>query len=191
MTITVPTLRTERLQLRPLAAADADDVQREAAAREIADTTISVPHPYPVGEAVRFIRQRQSAAKAGEAATFAIVRVADDLLIGVAELRDIDREHALAEISFWLATHAWGGGYMSEVLAPVLRYGFHELQLNRICAYHMVRNPASGRVLEKNGFTREGVLRQRVIKWGKYEDVVVQAQLRGDWLRRSGAAEGG
>ncbi len=44
----------------------------------------------------------------------------------------------------------------------------------------MVRNPASGRVLEKIGFVREGLLRQRVRKWGVYEDVVLCALLRRD-----------
>ena len=45
----------------------------------------------------------------------------------------------------------------------------------------MTRNPASGRVLERNGFHREGVLRQRVRKWGRYEDVALWALLREDW----------
>ena len=45
----------------------------------------------------------------------------------------------------------------------------------------MVRNPASGRVLEKSGMQREGLLRQRVRKWGRFEDVVILAILRKDW----------
>jgi [ribosomal protein S5]-alanine N-acetyltransferase len=54
------------------------------------------------------------------------------------------------------------------------------LGLNRICAHHMVRNPAAGKVLERIGMQREGLLRQRVRKWGNYEDVVVYATLRED-----------
>ena len=45
----------------------------------------------------------------------------------------------------------------------------------------MLRYPASGRVLEKNGFKQEGLLRQRVRKWGKFEDVALMAILRQDW----------
>jgi len=60
-------------------------------------------------------------------------------------------------------------------------YGFEVLGLNRLYAYHMTRNPASRRVLEKNGFRKEGVLRQRVRKWGKFEDVALWAFLREDW----------
>ena len=47
----------------------------------------------------------------------------------------------------------------------------------------MVRNPASGRVLEKIGMKREGLLRQRVRKWGVFEDVVLLAILREEWAR--------
>jgi RimJ/RimL family protein N-acetyltransferase len=96
------------------------------------------------------------------------------------EVRDIDREHSQAELSFWLAPKLWGRGCMSEAVQAALRYGFDELGLNRLYAYHMERNPASGRVLEKNGFRREGLLRQRVRKWDRYEDVVLWAIVRSD-----------
>jgi RimJ/RimL family protein N-acetyltransferase len=50
----------------------------------------------------------------------------------------------------------------------------------------MVRNPASERVLARHGFRVEGVLQQRVRKWGVFEDVVLQALLKPDWLARDG-----
>ena len=70
---------------------------------------------------------------------------------------------------------------MSEVIQSVVRHGFESLGLNRIFAYHMSRNPASGRVLEKNGFKQEGLRRQRVRKWGRFEDVLLWAILRQEW----------
>jgi RimJ/RimL family protein N-acetyltransferase len=70
---------------------------------------------------------------------------------------------------------------MSEVVQPVVRYGFDVLGLNRLYAYHMLRNPVSGHVLEKNGFKQEGLLRQRVRKWGQFEDVALWAILRQEW----------
>jgi RimJ/RimL family protein N-acetyltransferase len=42
-------------------------------------------------------------------------------------------------------------------------------------------------VLEKVGFRREGLLRQRVIKWGRFEDVVILSLLRQDWEEQSGS----
>ena len=96
-------------------------------------------------------------------------------------MREIEREHSQAEVSFWTAAGAWGRGYMSEALGAVVAYGFEVLGINRLYAHHMLRNPASGRVLEKNGFRKEGLLRQRVRKWGVFEDVVLLALLREDW----------
>jgi ribosomal-protein-alanine N-acetyltransferase len=62
----------------------------------------------------------------------------------------------------------------------VIQYGFEALDLNRIYAHHMARNPAAGKVLLHAGMRREGLLRQRVRKWGVFEDVVLYAILRDD-----------
>ncbi len=100
---------------------------------------------------------------------------------GIITIREIEQEHSQAELSFWLAVDAWGQGYMSEALKPVIWFGFETLSLNRLYAYHMARNPVSGKVLKKNGFVQEGLLRQRVQKLGVFEDVVLLAILRDDW----------
>lgn len=174
-------LETLRLQLRPLELSDKFEIQSCASIREIADTMISLPHPYPVGEAERYISRKQNEREAGSSVTFIIEKKAGEGFCGFIEVRDIDHEHSQGELSFWLAKHAWGHGYMSEVVQVIVRYGFEVLSLNRLFAYHMVRNPATGRVLEKNGFKKEGLLRERVQKWGQYEDVVLMAILRQDW----------
>jgi len=50
-----PVIETLRLQLRPLEVSDSFEIQKAAGNREIADTMISLPHPYPEGEAERYI----------------------------------------------------------------------------------------------------------------------------------------
>ena len=172
---------TPRFRLRPLEISDAPAIQNAASAREIADTMISLPHPYPLGEAVRYVARQRSEREAGRAVTFAIEQKTGRWFCGLIELRDIEREHSQAELSFWLAVEAWGRGFMSEAVQAAVHYGFENLGLNRLYAYHMLRNPASGRVLEKNGFKQEGLLRQRVRKWGEYEDVALWAILRREW----------
>jgi ribosomal-protein-alanine N-acetyltransferase len=176
-----PVLETLRLQLRPLELSDTLEIQKAAGIREIADTMISLPHPYPEGEAERYISQMLNEREACSSVTFIIEEKVEKGFCGLIEVRDIDHEHSLGELSFWLAKKAWGHGYMSEVVQVIVRYGFEVLSLNRLYAYHMLRNPATGRVLEKNGFKQEGLLRQRVQKWGQYEDVALLAILRHDW----------
>ena len=53
--------------------------------------------------------------------------------------------------------------------------------LNRIYAHHFVRNPASGRVMQKLGMTHEGRLRQHVRKWDAFEDLELYGILKSQW----------
>ncbi len=181
MTGQQPSLETARLRLRPWTFDDAPVLQRLAGRREIADTMISTPHPYTEQQAREWIAGHAAAFTQGKAVHFAIQLKDTAQLIGAAELRAIDTEHAHAELSAWIGVEWWGQGFASEAARAVVGFGFQDLNLNRIHAYHMVRNPASGRVLEKIGMRREGVLRQCVQKWGVFEDVVLMAILRQDW----------
>lgn len=172
---------TERLVLRALLPADAPDVARLAGRREIADTTISIPHPYSEEQARDWIAARTGQDGAGKETAFAVTLKADGRLIGAVGLREINREHSHAEMGLWIGVDWWGMGYATEAARAAVHFAFERLKLNRVYAHHMVRNPASGRVLEKIGMRPEGVLRQCVRKWGVFEDVVILAILRADW----------
>jgi [ribosomal protein S5]-alanine N-acetyltransferase len=177
---TTPTLHTARLVLDAFEPDDAVELQRLAGDREIADTTLAIPHPYELDHALAWIGNQRKETARGRAANFAIRLSAGSPIIGSAGLRDIDAEHLQAELGFWIGREWWGHGYAREAAAAVIRFGFETLGLNRICAHHMLRNPASGKVLQHVGMLREGVLRQRVRKWGIHEDVVLYAILRDD-----------
>jgi RimJ/RimL family protein N-acetyltransferase len=175
-----PTLLTARLVLGAFEAEDAPELQRLAGAREVADTTLAIPHPYELDHALAWIGQQRREAVRGRATNFAIRLLPLASLIGSVGLRDIDPEHLQAELGFWVGREWWGHGYATEAASAVIEFGFDALGLNRICAHHMDRNPRAGRVLESCGMRREGLLRQRVRKWGVYEDVVLYAILRDD-----------
>ncbi|MCX7005169.1 MAG: GNAT family N-acetyltransferase [bacterium] len=176
------TLQTERLLLRPFALADAPDVQRLAGERAVADTTLNIPHPYENGMAEEWIGTHQAKFNAGELANFAVVLRATSELVGAIGLV-INRRFDRAELGYWIGRPYWKQGYCTEAAGAVLAYGFTALNLNRIHATYLSRNPASGRVMEKIGMTREGFLRQHAKKWDTYEDLVAYAILRDDWQR--------
>ena len=178
---TRPTLHTSRLVLGGFSVADAPELQRLAGAREIADTTLRIPHPYLLEHALGWIDQQNRDEGDDHSATFAVRLEPSHQLIGSVGLSDIDQEHSQAELGFWIGVDWWGQGYAREAARAVIQYGFESLNLNRIVAHHMARNPASGRVLQAVGMQREGLLRQRVVKWGEYEDVVLYAALRHEW----------
>lgn len=175
-----PTLTTERLILRPFVADDAFDVERLAGLREIADTTLNIPHPYPHGGAAEWIRLHAPAWIDGTSATFAIVGKKTGALVGAISLM-IKREHRRAELGYWIALDCWNRGYATEASRRLLDFGFEVLGLHRIEARHFVRNPASGRVMQKLGMQHEGIERDWVIKWDRFESLAICSILEPEW----------
>ena len=177
-------LRTKRLVLRPFVAADAERFALLAGTQRMADTMVSLPHPLSVDVAQREITRFEEEWEARSAATFAIAwsERASELVGGVA-IRHIDYAHKHGELSFWVAELVQREGLGTEAAAAAIDYAFRDLGLNRVCAYHLLRNPISGRVLAKIGMSQEGRLRERVLKWGKYEDVLMWAVLCQDWMK--------
>ena len=179
-----PTLRTPRLVLRPFSLADATTVQRLAGAAVVADTTLTIPHPYGEGLAQAWIQTHGPAFDRREKVVFAIAKT-DGELIGAVNLR-LEPEHSRGELGYWIGRPYWGQGFATEAVRAVIEYGFLTQDLNRIEARHMTRNPASGRVMEKAGMKHEGQQRQQVYKNGRYEDLEYYGILRIDlWPERT------
>lgn len=174
-----PTLTSARLILRPFQPSDAPAVQAIAGAREIADTTLSIPHPYPDGAAAAWIGTHQAAWQAGTAVTYAITPRDTGTLVGAIGL-SVDAAHASAEVGYWVAVPHWNQGYCTEAARLLMDFAFGPLRLHRIQARHLTRNPASGRVMQKLGMRLEGVSRDAVLKWGQFEDLAVYAILASD-----------
>jgi RimJ/RimL family protein N-acetyltransferase len=179
-----PTLTTARLTLRPFVLDDAWDVERLAGMREIADTTLSIPHPYPVGAATRWIESHAPAWTAGSAVTFAIVETGLGKLAGAISLMSIHREHRRAELGYWIAVDRWNKGLATEAGQQLLDFGFNDLALHRIESRHFLRNPASGRVMQKLGMREEGADRDWAIKWGRHETLARYSILKPEWAAR-------
>jgi len=175
-----PVLRTERLILRAISMDDAAVINELLADKEIAANTELIPFPYKIEMAEEWIEPQQKTWQEGRAAVFAIclpTTSGQGTLIGVVGL-EINSAHERAELGYWVGKQYWGNGYCTEAAAALIEYGFEQLGLHRILAYHMLRNPASGRVMQKLGMTHEGVLKQHVKKWGKFEDMALFGILR-------------
>jgi RimJ/RimL family protein N-acetyltransferase len=176
----MPSLGTARLTLRPFTLDDAPVVRELAGAWEIAETTATIPHPYEEGMAEAWISTHQAAFERGEAVTFAVVRRMDDLLVGAIGL-EISPTHSMAELGYWIGKPYWNHGYGTEAARVVLGYAFEVLDLNRVHARHMTKNPASGRVMQKVGMAYEGTSRQSIFRWGQFEDAANYAILRDEY----------
>jgi RimJ/RimL family protein N-acetyltransferase len=173
----LPVLVTERLVLRPYSQADAPSVQQMCGDRAIADTTLAIPHPYPDGAAEQWISTHAESFRQGTEVVLAITLKPDKPVVGSVAL-SVNKSHQRGELGYMVAREHWNRGYCTEAAQALMSYGFGVLGLNRIQAMHFPRNPASGRVMQKLGMTREGLLRQYVSNRGTHEDVMIYSMLR-------------
>ena len=191
----VPRLYTPRLTLRGYSWADVPRVQELVSDRRVAAGTFRIPHPYPTGGAEKWFAERSEATAAGRAFTFAVTLTGtrtpgreNDLsdtghVIGTVAL-ELELDQYRAELGYWIGAPYWNKGFATEAARAVLDFAFSRTQLNRITAERFAQNAASERVLEKLGFTQEGVLRQARYKDGRFLDVVAYGLLREEWTRK-------
>src|SRR5437660_5040702 len=170
-------LETERLVLRRYFDDDIPALVTLAGAREVAATTLRIPHPYSEQDAREFLATCRDDATLGPETRFAITLRSDGQLCGGAGFR-LDPAHHHAELGYWLGVPFCAKGYATEPARAMIRYGFENLGLNRIYASYLSENVASGRVLRKIGMKREGLLRAHICKWDKFHDLEFYGMLR-------------
>ena len=179
----MPVLSTVRLVLRPFTPQDAAAVQQLAGDPAIAATTVAIPHPYEDGVAEAWIGTHQQIFEEDHGLVLAVTLKAVRQLIGAISLLSLDRPSRRAELGYWIGQPYWNQGYASEAARAMIAFGFEGMQLNRIYAQHMLRNPASGRVMNKVGMRYEGTLRQHMVKDGQLEDVALYAVIYDDYTK--------
>ncbi|MCI8869412.1 MAG: GNAT family N-acetyltransferase [Lawsonibacter sp.] len=164
-------------QLRSWRREDAEDVAFFADNERIAQNLRDVfPHPYTLADARGYVdscvegdetRQLCRAIECGGRAVGSI---------GLFRGEDVYRKSA--ELGYWLAEDFWGKGIMTAAVRQLCAEGFARWDIARIYAEPFARNLGSRRVLEKAGFTLEGIMRQGVYKRGELRDFCMYALLR-------------
>ena len=177
-------MRTARLLLRAFALADVPQLVTLAGNYEVAKNTLNIPHPYLEEDARRWVQLTQENYAQQTGYAFAIELLSSGEFIGGIGLT-IERRFDRAEAGYWLGQPYWGQGLASEALAAVLHFGFDELKLNKIYATHIAENPASGRVMLKNGMVKEGELAQHTKRDGRYYDLWQYRLTRGEYAARA------
>jgi len=164
--------------LRTFVPADAPRVEALCGDPAVALPTAAIPHPYPPGAAAEWIATLGNAREAGAAWTYAITHVDGNALIGAVDLRagaDAD-----GNLGYWIGRPYWGHGYATLAVSALVAMSFAGNDDETLTATHLARNPASGRVLEKCGFTlarRE----RKSHRGGADEDICVWSITRDRW----------
>lgn len=175
-----PILADGDIRLEPLTAEHGPAMEGLARDDEVARFT-RVPESVPAGfgsEWVgRYVRGRQK----GENAGFAISAAANGEFLGFVGLVRLDAATGEAEAGYIVASKARGRGVATRALRMLSAWAFDHLQLERLELRVDTTNPASARVAERAGFTREGVLRSVYMKEGVRADQAVYSLLRSDY----------
>lgn len=116
--------------------------------------------------------------------TWGVCRAGEDVVLGTLSLFALEAPQARAEVGYVFGRAAWGHGYAVEAMTALLDFAFHTLGLRRLEADADPRNLASLRVLERLGFAREGLLRERWNVGGEVQDTVIHGLLARQWRGR-------
>lgn len=170
-------IRGEGFRIRPWRTTDASALVAHANDRAVWRNLLGgFPFPYRMDDAVWWLREANAMRAPLE--HFAI-EIGGEACggIGLGKLEDSVYVHTRA-LGYWLGQAHWGKGIMTRAVGPFSEYAFKEFELERLEASVFAWNPASARVLEKNGFALEGTLRHRIFKDGQFVDTWLYARLR-------------
>jgi len=152
----------KKIRLRRLNKNDSIQISNLANNKKVWDNLRDyIPHPYQEKDAIFFIGLTE---KENPQLTFGIVTEKDDLcgVIGLVLQKDVYR--LTAEIGYWLGEKYWGKGIATKAIELITNYGFEQLKLERIYTGVFDFNIASMKVLEKNGYKKEGIFRNSIVK---------------------------
>ena len=170
------TLRSRKIVLRPFKKGDEESLIRNINDKEIYKRTLRIPFPYKLKDAKEWVKGCISSAKKRQKNSVNFAITINEEVIGGIGFDQIQQHKA--EIGYWLAKQYWNKGIMTEAARLATKFGFDNLKLRRVSAYVFLKNNASARVLEKNGYRKEGLLRKYHLKDGKYIDAMLYAKVR-------------
>lgn len=168
------------LRLRPLERSDAEALYAIHSDPEVMKYSTIRPRS-SVEQAHELVESSLAAMRAGRHLCFGIVPISAGRVVGTCTLFHIYKASRRAEVGFVLGKRFWGRGYMTEALSALLDYGFSTLDMNRVEADTDPRNLAAARLLERLGFIKEGLLRERWIVDGAKSDSAMDGLLRNAW----------
>lgn len=152
-------IETQRLLLRPFVLSDAEAMYRNWAS----DTEVTRFLTWPGHPNVEFTRAvlESWVARYSDPAYYQWAMELKDIgeVIGSISAVKLREDIASADMGYCMGRAWWGKELMPEALCAVVQFLFEEVGMNRIAATHDINNPKSGRVMQKAGMQKEGILR--------------------------------
>ena len=171
-----PVLSTERIILRRIVKADADDFFLLRSDKNVMQF-IGRPLAKTIDDAIELINVIDGLLVNNNGITWAITLKNENVLVGTIGLWRIIKEHYRAEIGYLLHPALQGKGLMQEAIEKVLDYGFRNIGLHSIEAIVTAGNMSSVKLLERNHFIREAYFKEDYFYNGAFLDSMVYSLL--------------
>lgn len=139
---------------------------------------LAIAWPEPIAGTREFWHRARIAS---DSATFAIETLAGEF-VGLCGLEQVNARNRSAELGIWIGKPYWDKGYGTDAVRTLSRFGFREMNLQRIYLHVYEMNTRGKRAYEKVGFKEEGRLRRGQFVDGRYVDVVVMGLLAEDLI---------
>jgi len=182
----LPILTGALVTLRELRTSDAASLFIALADDEV--TRFISPPPASMEGFEKFIAWTQRQRVAGQDASFAIVPRGSDTVIGLFQIRALERRFATAEWGFALAPEFWGTGFFGDGSRLAIQFAFDTLGTHRLEARASVANARGNAALRKLGASREGILRRSFLRRGEHHDQALWTILAEEWRGGGGCA---
>jgi 8-oxo-dGTP diphosphatase len=182
-------LTTERLILRPLRPADAEELHRLINDWEISRTLAEVPFPYPRELADDWIASCARQLAEGRAYHLAVTGYEgeQEVIVGGVGLR-LDAERRVGKLGYWVGRRFWGHGVAGEAARRLSHWALANLDLERLEATVAQENLASIAVLRRIGFRQVGQGRETSLTRGGEHDVLHFIATRDDLFNEPAGA---
>jgi ribosomal-protein-alanine N-acetyltransferase len=172
-----PLITTKRLILREVTFADAYDLLTYLSDRDVVKHMGLEPFN-TLQDAIDEISWYKSIYEEGTGIRWGITHKDTGKVIGSCGFLNMVAKHHRAEIGYELSKDYWGKGIAGEALKAVVKYGYHHFQLERIEALIEPSNIPSQKLVEKQGFRREGLLRHYEYTCGKFDDLYMYSLIK-------------
>ena len=173
-------IETERLLLKGLDDSDVEFLYKQFSDEYVCRYLYDA-EPFGCIEEARRLVEQFGSERSKTINRWIIVEKASGRTIGTCGFHCLDTANCCVEVGYDLQEEQCGKGMMTEALTAILGVAFHGKGLHRIQAFVSVDNLGSCKLLEKLGFTREGIIRDKHFFRGAYYDHYCYSMLESEW----------
>ncbi len=178
-----PVLETSRLYLSEITDEDASDIfeylSNDRVTKSLGKQSLTkIEDAYEIINKIKVNYTEQRSIRWG------IIHKENEKLIGTMGYDGIQIKNKRADIGYDINLNYWRQGFATEAIDEIIKFGFDKLGLNRIGAVVYPDNIASLNLLNKIGFSKEGLLREYIIQNNRERDTIVLSLLKKEYLAR-------